>query len=60
MVCIYITVATEQTPDLVLRQSFLATFGMASDQAKKLGLSQNKSIISMYEHHQVFHTVKSV
>ena len=50
---IIISVATEQTPDLVLRQNFLGTFGMASDQAKKLGLSQNKSIICMYENHQV-------
>ena len=49
----YVTVATEQTPELVLRHNFLGTFGLAANQASKLGIGTNKSIICMYENHQV-------
>ncbi|KAL4239730.1 Ragulator complex protein lamtor3 [Mactra antiquata] len=46
-------VATEQTPELVLRHNFLGTFGLAANQASKLGMSKNKSIVCMYENHQI-------
>ncbi|XP_062519767.1 ragulator complex protein LAMTOR3-like [Corticium candelabrum] len=40
-------------PQLALKPAFLSTFAMASEQANKLGLSQNKSIICMYSGHQL-------
>jgi len=46
-------VCGEGTPDLALRPKFLATFGMATEQASKLGLSANKTIVSIYDNHQV-------
>lgn len=52
-------VATEQTPELVLRHNFLGTFGLAANQASKLGIGTNKSIICMYENHQVVQINKS-
>ncbi|KAH3861323.1 ragulator complex protein LAMTOR3-B-like [Dreissena polymorpha] len=46
-------VSTEHCPELVLRHTFLGTFGLAANQASKLGMSDNKSIICMYENYQV-------
>ena len=37
----------------VLKPPFLGTFSIASEQASKLGLGKNKSIISYYTSHQV-------
>ncbi|XP_070545527.1 ragulator complex protein LAMTOR3-A-like [Ptychodera flava] len=48
-----IKVAKETAPELALRPGFLATFGMATDQGSKLGLSKNKNIICMYNTYQV-------
>lgn len=48
-----IHVATEKAPDLAMRASFLSTFGMATDQASKLGLGKNNTIICMYSNYQV-------
>lgn len=44
---------TERAPQLALRPNFISTFGMATDQASKLGLGRNKTIISMYSSYQV-------
>ncbi|XP_045451161.1 ragulator complex protein LAMTOR3 homolog isoform X2 [Melitaea cinxia] len=44
---------TEKAPQLALRPNFISTFGMATDQASKLGLGKNKTIISMYSSYQV-------
>jgi mitogen-activated protein kinase kinase 1 interacting protein 1 len=46
-------VATEHAPEMALRPSYLSTFGMASDQAGKLGVGKNNKIISMYSNYQV-------
>ncbi|XP_013406226.1 ragulator complex protein LAMTOR3-A isoform X1 [Lingula anatina] len=51
-------VSTENAPELALRPTFLSTFGMATDQASKLGLSKNKSMISTYSAFQVVHLNK--
>ncbi|CAH1793608.1 unnamed protein product [Owenia fusiformis] len=48
-------VATESAPELALRPSYLATFGMVTEQASKLGIGQNKSMVCMYNNHQVVH-----
>jgi len=48
-----VLVSTEQAPEQVLRHNFLSTFGLAANQASKLGMSTNKSIICMYENFQV-------
>lgn len=53
-----ILVSGEDFHDNVLRPSFLSTFGMATEQANKLGLGRNKSIICMYSKHQVIHINK--
>ena len=37
----------------VLKPPFLGTFSIASEQASKLGLGKNKTIISYYNSHQV-------
>ena len=37
----------------VLKPPFLGTFSIASEQASKLGLGKNKTIISYYTSHQV-------
>jgi mitogen-activated protein kinase kinase 1 interacting protein 1 len=47
--------ATENVPELALRPIFLATFGMATEQASKMGLSKNKTIICIYSSYQVVH-----
>lgn len=46
-------VADDTAPELVMRQNFLSTFGLATEQAGKLGLSENKSVISMYSTCQI-------
>ncbi|XP_033124549.1 ragulator complex protein LAMTOR3-A-like isoform X2 [Anneissia japonica] len=46
-------VANESTPEQALRPSFLSTFGLASNQASKLGLHNNKIILCTYQNHQV-------
>lgn len=38
---------------LATRPAFIATFAMATDQASKLGLGKNQSIICMYSNYQV-------
>lgn len=42
-------------PELALatKPPFLATFTMATDQASKLGLGKNQSIVCMYSNYQV-------
>jgi mitogen-activated protein kinase kinase 1 interacting protein 1 len=44
---------TTSVPPLVLKPGFLSTFASATEQAGKLGLSQNRSIICMYSGHQL-------
>lgn len=39
--------------DFALMPSFIPTFTTACDQASKLGLGRNKTIISMYSNYQV-------
>lgn len=39
--------------DVALMPSFISTFTNATDQAGKLGLGKNKSIISMHSNYQV-------
>uniref|UniRef100_A0A6M2DGP1 Putative mitogen-activated protein kinase kinase 1 n=1 Tax=Xenopsylla cheopis TaxID=163159 RepID=A0A6M2DGP1_XENCH len=62
LLCILITdrdgvpllrVASERAPELSMRPGFLSTFGMATDQASKLGLGRNKTVICMYSNYQV-------
>lgn len=48
-----VSVASEKAPELAMRASFLSTFGMATDQASKLGLGKNKTIICTYSSYQV-------
>ncbi|KAH8376777.1 hypothetical protein KR093_001323 [Drosophila rubida] len=43
----------EKNVDFALMPSFIPTFTTASDQASKLGLGRNKTIISMYSNYQV-------
>ncbi|XP_072169995.1 ragulator complex protein LAMTOR3-like [Diadema setosum] len=50
-----IKVKSDTTPELSMKPAFLATFAMAADQASKLGLSANKSIICSYSSYQVVH-----
>lgn len=40
-------------PELGTRQPFLSTFSVANEQASKIGLGRNESIISIYNNHQV-------
>ncbi|XP_055836756.1 ragulator complex protein LAMTOR3 homolog [Episyrphus balteatus] len=46
-------VSEERNVDFALMPSFIPTFTTASDQAGKLGLGRNKTIISMYSNFQV-------
>ncbi|XP_061389827.1 late endosomal/lysosomal adaptor, MAPK and MTOR activator 3 [Musca autumnalis] len=46
-------VSQEKNVDFTLTPSFISTFTTASDQAGKLGLGRNKTIISMYSNYQV-------
>lgn len=43
----------EKNVDFALMPSFIPTFTTACDQASKLGLGRNKTIISMYSNYQV-------
>lgn len=38
---------------LATKPSFIATFTMATDQASKLGLGKNQSIVCLYSNYQV-------
>lgn len=69
LLCILITdrdgvpllrVASERAPELSMRPGFLSTFGMATDQASKLGLGRNKTVICMYSNYQVLFTVHTL
>ncbi|KAL0274892.1 UNVERIFIED_CONTAM: hypothetical protein PYX00_002922 [Menopon gallinae] len=46
-------VAKNEAPEYAMRPSFISTFGMATDQGKKLGLGPNKSVICIYSTYQV-------
>ncbi|SPP80035.1 ragulator complex protein LAMTOR3 homolog [Drosophila guanche] len=46
-------VSQEKNVDFALMPSFIPTFTTACDQASKLGLGRNKTIISMYSNYQV-------
>ncbi|TMW47828.1 hypothetical protein DOY81_007101 [Sarcophaga bullata] len=46
-------VSQDKNVDFTLTPSFISTFTTASDQASKLGLNRNKTIISMYSNYQV-------
>ncbi|XP_064615662.1 ragulator complex protein LAMTOR3-A-like [Liolophura sinensis] len=48
-----IKVAGENAPELALRPNFLSTFGLTTEQAGKLGLAKNKSVVCMYASYQV-------
>lgn len=39
---------------LATKPTFLATYTMATDQASKLGLGRNQSIVCMYSNYQVY------
>ena len=52
--------ASEHAPEMALRPSYLSTFGMASDQAGKLGVGKNNKIISMYSNYRVQIFVKKI
>ena len=54
-ITIQFAVCNEHAPELAMRPKFLGTAGLAMDQAGKLGLSSNKSIISMYGNYQVIY-----
>ncbi|XP_066957167.1 ragulator complex protein LAMTOR3 isoform X1 [Macrobrachium rosenbergii] len=48
-------VSTEDAPELGMRPAFLSTFGMATDQAGKLGMGKNKRMVCIYGNYQVVH-----
>lgn len=48
-----IRIASDKTPELALKPSFISTFTMATDQSSKLGLGKNQTIICMYNNYQV-------
>lgn len=50
--------ADDAAPEIGLatKPTFLATFAMATDQASKLSLGKNQSIVCMYSNYQVKHT----
>ena len=49
----FIVVARDGAPETGMRPKFLAVFGMATEQASKLGLGINKSLISIFGSYQV-------
>ncbi|XP_068208566.1 ragulator complex protein LAMTOR3 [Palaemon carinicauda] len=51
----FVSVSTEDTPELGMRPAFLSTFGMATDQAGKLGMGKNKRMVCIYGNYQVVH-----
>jgi mitogen-activated protein kinase kinase 1 interacting protein 1 len=53
-----VKVCDDSAPDLATRTSFLSTFGIATEQASKLGLSRNKNMIIFYTNYQVVHLNK--
>ena len=55
MVSLLFSVANELAPEMSLRPRFLGTSGMAMDQASKLGLGNNKTVVSMFRNYQVTH-----
>ncbi|CAO1301815.1 unnamed protein product [Diamesa serratosioi] len=46
-------------PELGTRQPFLSTFSVANEQASKIGLGRNETIISIYNNHQVIQMNKN-
>lgn len=46
-------VANENLPHAAMQPRLLATAAMAVEQANKLGVSNNKSIITIYKNHQL-------
>ncbi|XP_064622268.1 ragulator complex protein LAMTOR3-A-like isoform X1 [Lineus longissimus] len=53
-----VKVSDDSAPELATRPSFLSTFGIATEQASKLGLSRNKNMICFYTNYQVVHLNK--
>ncbi|XP_074647584.1 ragulator complex protein LAMTOR3-A-like isoform X2 [Tubulanus polymorphus] len=51
-------VCDEAVPELSTRPNFLSTFGIATEQASKLGLQKNKSMVCIYSNYQVIHLNK--
>ena len=47
---------SDNAPELAARPKFLSTAGLVIEQASKLGLNGSKSMISLYEHHQVIYS----
>jgi len=50
-----VKVADPKVPQNALRASFLSTFSTTAEQASKLGLSKNKSIVCFFASYQVVH-----
>ena len=50
---IILEVTSAEFPRSLLKPTFLATFGVASEKAGKLGFGGNKSITAFYSGHQV-------
>ncbi|EDW78115.1 ragulator complex protein LAMTOR3 homolog [Drosophila tropicalis] len=50
--------ASQENIDFALMPSIIPTFTTACDQASKLGLGRNKTIISMYSKYQVVQMIK--
>ena len=46
---------SSDVPEATSRPGFLATFSMATEQASKLGLGANKSLVCVYDNFQVVH-----
>ncbi|KAL7646542.1 UNVERIFIED_CONTAM: hypothetical protein RMT77_001793 [Armadillidium vulgare] len=46
-------VADAEIPEHALRQNFLSTFGMATDQANKLGIGKSKLMVFAYSNIQI-------
>ena len=46
-------VADEHAPELALRPTYLSTFSHMTDQASKMGIGNNQSIIAFYDNLQV-------
>ncbi|XP_047469835.1 ragulator complex protein LAMTOR3-like isoform X1 [Penaeus chinensis] len=45
----------DDAPDLGMRPAYLSTFGMATDQAGKLGMGKNNKMVCIYGNYQVVH-----
>ncbi|KAM7449913.1 Ragulator complex protein lamtor3 [Porites harrisoni] len=50
-----VKVSDPKVPQNALRASFLSTFSTTAEQASKLGLSKNKSIVCFFASYQVVH-----